>query len=205
MESAWTVRLRRIQAEAQTGLEYARDAYDAERYTRIQHEVAALLGDAAGFDEGAVRALFAHDVGYATPKVDVRGAVIERGEVLLVRERTDGLWTLPGGWADIDETPAQCVAREVREESGLEVTVRKLAAVFDRRLHAHPPHRYHIYKLFFLCERTGGDPCAGDETLDARFFPPGALPPLSVGRVTAAQIARMFEHAGDPALPTDFD
>jgi ADP-ribose pyrophosphatase YjhB (NUDIX family) len=106
---------------------------------------------------------------------------------------------------DVDDAPSEAVEREVREEAGLIVQARKLAAVYDRRLHGHPPYKYHVYKLFFLCDAAPGEPTASAETTDARFFAPDALPPLSQGRATAGQIARMLEHWRDPALPTDFD
>jgi len=205
MDPRWLIHLRRIQAEAQTGLEYARDAYDLERYARIRDTAVALVADLGAIQPGEVQAVFANDAGYATPKIDVRAAVVRAGRILLVRERADGRWTLPGGWADIDDAPSIAVTREVREEAGLEVRVRKLAALYDRRLHGHPPHRYHIYKVFFLCDAEAGDPVAGEETLEAAFFPADALPPLSTGRVTAGQIARMLEHWRDATLPTDFD
>jgi ADP-ribose pyrophosphatase YjhB (NUDIX family) len=205
VDPIWLMHLRHLQAEAQTGLEYARDPYDVERYARIRDTAAELIAELASLDPAHVRQLFAEEAGYATPKVDVRAVVVREGRVLLVRERADGLWTLPGGWADVDDAPSVAVAKEVREEAGLEVRVRKLAALYDRRLHGHPPHRYHIYKIFFLCDAEAGEPVAGEETSEAAFFPPDSLPPLSTGRVTAAQIARMLEHWRDDTLPADFD
>lgn len=205
LDPHWLRHLRRLQGEAQSGLEYARDPYDLERYARIRDAAAALIEDFASLEPGAVRDLFAGEAGYATPKVDVRGVVVRDGRVLLVQERSDGCWTLPGGWVDVDDRPSEAVEREVREEAGLIVRARKLAAVFDRRLHGHPPYKYHVYKLFFLCDAEPGEPRAGDETSGADFFALDALPPLSRGRVTAGQIARMLEHWRDPSLATDFD
>jgi len=125
--------------------------------------------------------------------------------ILLVKERSDGLWTLPGGWADVNDSPAQAVEKEILEESGYKAKAIKIAAVYDRNKHGHPYHLYHTYKLFFLCEITGGKPSKTMETDGVGFFAENNLPPLSVDRVTAAQIKRMFEHYRNPGLATDFD
>ncbi len=129
--------------------------------------------------------------------------------ILLVREARERLWTLPGGWAEIGRTPAEAVADEFREEAGWNVTVNKLAALLDRTRHGHPEHRYHVYKAFFLCdlieEVPSGGSASATETDAANFFDVERLPPLELGRVTAAQIERLYEHYLDPALPADFD
>ena len=145
---------------------------------------------------------------YPTPKVDVRGAVFRDGEILLVREEADGRWTLPGGWAEVGEPPSAAVEREVREESGYTVRAVKLAGVFDlARLRDGRPLRPNVYKLFFVCELADGraGEIVGFETSEARFFARNALPELSAPRVTREQVERVWEHARDPARPTDFD
>jgi ADP-ribose pyrophosphatase YjhB (NUDIX family) len=124
---------------------------------------------------------------------------------LLVREITDGGWTLPGGWADVNQTAAQCVVREIAEESGFSARAVKLAAVHDYQTRNHLHHKDSIYKLMFICEITGGEARPSNETSEVGFFPRHDLPPLSVGRSTAAQIELMFRHRDDPALPTEFD
>ncbi len=203
---AWA---RSLQALAQTGLTYARDPYDIERYEalrRIAAEMATGEGheaETAAWEEG-----FARETGYATPKVDVRGVVFDgTGKILLVRERSDGKWTLPGGWADVGVSPAENVEREIFEEAGFQARATRLLAVYDRNRHGHPPMLQHVYKLFFLCEITGGEAAAGGttETDGVGFFAQGEIPPLSTGRVTAAQLHRFFEHRARPDLPTDFD
>jgi ADP-ribose pyrophosphatase YjhB (NUDIX family) len=146
-----------------------------------------------------------HDSGYATPKVDVRGAAFKDGRVLLVKEITDGKWTLPGGWADVNQTPAECVVREIAEESGFQARAIKLAAVYDYQRRNHVRHKDSIYKLFFICEILGGAARPSNETSEVAFFALDALPELSIGRSTAAQIERMFEHRADPTLATEFD
>ena len=209
MEPVWLVWARELQAVAQTGLTFATNGYDRERYTAIRSLAAQIMATQSDADFGRVEALFAEQAGYATPKVDVRGAIFdENSRILLVREIADaGRWTMPGGWADVNQSPAESVIREVREEAGLEVRVRKLAAVYDRARHPHqPPHPFHVFKLFFICEVIGGTPEPGTETSEVAFFAENEIPgDLSLGRVVPHQIARMFEHARHRDLPTDFD
>jgi len=209
MEPVWLVWARELQAIAQTGLTFATNGYDRERYTAIRSLAAQIMATQSDADFGRVEALFAEQAGYATPKVDVRGAIFdENSRILLVREIADaGRWTMPGGWADVNQSPAESVIREVREEAGLEVRVRKLAAVYDRARHPHqPPHPFHVFKLFFICEVIGGTPEPGTETSEVAFFAENEIPgDLSLGRVVPHQIGRMFEHARHRDLPTDFD
>jgi ADP-ribose pyrophosphatase YjhB (NUDIX family) len=209
MEPVWLVWARELQAIAQTGLTFATSGYDRERYTAIRSLAAQIMATQSDADFGRVEALFAAQTGYATPKVDVRGAIFdEDARILLVREISDsGRWTMPGGWADVNQSPSESVIREVREEAGLEVRVRKLAAVYDRARHPHqPPHPFHIFKLFFICDVIGGIPEPGTETSEVAFFAENEIPgDLSLGRVVPHQIVRMFEHARHRDLPTDFD
>jgi ADP-ribose pyrophosphatase YjhB (NUDIX family) len=192
---------------AQTGLTFTKDDYDRQRYERLRQLAAAMMGQSAGLDVKVIEDLFAEQTGYATPKIDVRGAVFKENKILLVQERSDaGRWTLPGGWADVNRSPSECVVSEVREEAGLEVRPVKLAAVYDRARHPHtPPYPFHIYKMFFICEIIGGVPSPGMETEAVAYFDADQLPELSVNRVLEYQIHRMFAHAHSPALPTEFD
>jgi ADP-ribose pyrophosphatase YjhB (NUDIX family) len=196
---------RRVQAIAQNGLLFTKDPFDRERYIELRELVALLLAQELKIPDNVARAFWEGETGYATPKVDVRGAVFDADRVLLVRERSDGRWTLPGGWVDVNDAPAAAVEREIREESGYEARAVKLAALVDKNRHPHPPALNHIYKLFFLCERTGGAAAISDETDAVDFFPLSALPELSTGRVLASQIARVHQHYLHPSLPTDFD
>jgi ADP-ribose pyrophosphatase YjhB (NUDIX family) len=204
-EPSWLVVGRELRAIAQTGLTFCRDPFDRQRYERIRELAASLIADSASQEQAALLEIFRHETGYATPKVDVRAAVFLDGRVLLVREISDGGWTLPGGWADVNETPAESAVREIAEESGYQARVLKLAAVYDYRTRNRPHHLDSIYKLFFICELTGGSARPSVETSEVAFFARDALPNLSIGRTTAAQIQRMFLHAEEPALPTDFD
>lgn len=196
---------REAQAIAQNGLAFTRDPFDRERYTRLAELVTALLSSQLEIPPATARAFFEGERGYATPKVDVRGGVFDGERVLLVRERCDGRWTLPGGWVDVNDAPSEAVAREVYEESGYRARAVKLAALVDKNRHPHPPGVHHIYKLFFVCELVGGTPTTGAETDAVDFFPVHALPALSTGRVLAAQVERLYRHRLEPALPTDFD
>jgi ADP-ribose pyrophosphatase YjhB (NUDIX family) len=154
----------------------------------------------------AIQAVFKRAKGYATPKLICRAAVFDHADrVLMVREAADGRWTLPGGWIDVGEPPAPAAEREVREETGYEVAVTKLAAVYDKLRHEHPPAPHHSYLLFFMAELHGGSPSTSVETTEIGWFAADALPELSVGRATGKQILRMWDHHRDPGLPTDFD
>jgi ADP-ribose pyrophosphatase YjhB (NUDIX family) len=202
----WLHWARRLQAIAQTGLTFTRDHYDRERYEQLQAIAAEMMAAGSGMpDSKKILELFRGESGYATPKIDVRGAVIRQDQILLVRERGDGGWTLPGGWADVGESPAAMVVREVKEESGYDVVPRKLAALFDRNQHPHPPMPSHVYKLFFLCDLTGGEATPSFETLEVAFFSRCQLPQLSASRITPYQIEHMFDHAAHPEWPTTFD
>ncbi len=205
MNSQWLDWAIQLQALTQTGLAYPKDAFDVARYEQVRAIAAAMLAASSGADPSFVRDFFAGEVGHATPKIDVRAVVFRDDAILMVRERSDGGWTLPGGWADVGESAGESVVREVYEESGYRTRAVKLLAIYDRNKHDHPPIPFHTYKLFFRCELVGGAPAHSIETDGVAFFPADALPELSVSRVTAAQIARFFEHERHPEWPADFD
>jgi ADP-ribose pyrophosphatase YjhB (NUDIX family) len=196
---------RKVQAIAQNGLAFTQDPFDRERYQQLQELVTQVLQAQLDVPVQQAAGFWKDEHGYATPKVDVRGAVFTEDRVLLVRERSDGRWTLPGGWVDVNDAPSDAVAREVLEESGYRVRPTKLAALLDKNRHPHPPGVHHIYKLLFLCELTGGAPAVSEETDAVDFFALDALPPLSTGRILASQIERLYRHHLQPSLPTDFD
>jgi ADP-ribose pyrophosphatase YjhB (NUDIX family) len=196
----------RLQAIAQNGLTFAHDDYDIERYQAIREIAAEMLATGSGLDIAVIHDLVSRDTGYATPKVDVRGVVFREDKLLLVRERSDGRWTLPGGWADVGQSPAENVVREVHEESGFQTRAMKMLAIFDRSKHPHEPaFPFHVYKLFIACEIIGGTETPSSETDAVSFFAEAELPELSVTRVTSWQIHRLFDHYRNPALLTDFD
>ena len=207
MEPKWLQWAKELQAIAQIGLAYPSGShFDQERYERIREIAAEIMSASGGMDKTSLLEMFEREGGYATPKVDVRGVVFREGEILLVKEIADGGWTLPGGWADVNESAKECVVREVREESGYEARPVKLLAVYDRSKHGHvPAFPYHVYKLFILCELVGGEARVSSETSEIGFFAADALPELSLSRVTPAQIRRLFDHQTHPEWPTDFD
>ncbi|MEZ4672735.1 MAG: NUDIX hydrolase [Caldilineaceae bacterium] len=207
MNPQWLTWAQQIQAIAQNGLAYCDNVYDIERYEQLQALAVEILATHTATDPVRLLDLFRAEAGYATPKVDVRGAVFQAGKLLLVQERSDGGWTLPGGWADVGDSPATAVVREIEEESGYQTRATKLVAVYDRDhpRHGHPPLAYHVYKLFFHCEIIGGAPRKSIETSNVGFFGADELPTLSLTRVVPGQIARLFAHLADPTLPTDFD
>ena len=206
MEPRWLEWGRALQTIAQNGLAYSTNVFDIERFEAVREIAADILSTYAGVSEERLSELFGNEAGYATPKVDVRGAVFQGDTILLVRELLDqGRWTLPGGWADVSDLPSEAVLREIREEFGFEARVLKLAAVYDRRKHGHPPFYFTIYKLFFLCEITGGAPTESIETGGVGFFREDDLPELSIGRVTPEEIHLLFDHYRNPGLPTAFD
>lgn len=201
----WFNWAQRLQTIAQAGLTYTTNVFDVERYHQIQQIAAEILAAGADAPLEQVHGLLSAEAGYATPKLDVRAVVLREGKMLLVKELSDGGWTLPGGWVDVGDRPTAAAEREVREESGYEVRAVKLLALYDRNLHGYPPFAFHTYKLFFLCELLGGAPTISIETGGAEFFAPDNLPQLSVARVTPQVLARMFELANQPDVPTEFD
>src|SRR6266542_3409168 len=204
MNPAWLEWARRLQAIAQSGLTFSRDHFDIERYEQLREIAAEIMSAHSEADVTIIRNLFAGQIGYATPKVDVRGAVFRDGAILLVKERSDGCWTLPGGWADVGDSPGDAVVREIAEESGYLTHAVKLLALYDRNKHGHPPYPFHAYKLFFLCELIGGAAATSGETEAIEFFREDSLPDLSLTRVMPAQVSRLFAHYRHPEWPTDF-
>ena len=206
MEPVWLKWAKELAAISQNGLTYSENTYDIERYQAVRRIAAEIMSAQSDLNTETLMTILAKEEGYATPKVDVRGVVFRDDEILLVKERIDGGWTLPGGWADPCQSPSECVVREIHEESGYETEARRLLAVYDRSRHPHePPMPFHIYKLFFLCDIKGGSPQISHETTAVDFFAEDRIPNLSISRVLPDQITRMFEHYRNSDLPTDFD
>jgi len=198
----------KLAALAQDGLTYGADEYDLDRYRQLSQLAVELFSVLSGQPAAELALELGRDSGYATPKIDVRGAIFDDQErVLLMREKADGRWSLPGGWADPGDTPSAAVTREVLEETGYHSSAVKLIACWDRERQGHlPPLPVHVYKLFFLCRRDGAvQPPAALETLEVGWFGLDALPPLSLGRVNRRQLGRALAHHRDPSLPTEFD
>jgi len=188
----WLEWAKQIQAVAQTGLAYSRDVYDLERFEQLRALSVEIMREYTNVETELLTALFAGEDGYATPKVDVRGVIFQENQILLVHEKAEGEWSLPGGWADIGLSPSEIAVKEVREESGFVVTPTRLLAVLDNLKH-NPPGPYHVYKIFIACEITGGEAAEGVETSGVQFFAEDDLPALSQIRNTDEQIRLMFE------------
>ena len=201
----WLGWIKRLQAIAQDGLTYSNDDYDLGRYEQLRELASEMLAAHSTGTLEEARDLLALETGPATPKVDVRAVVFEGDRVLLVKEPDEAGWSVPGGWADVGESPSEAAARETLEESGYRVKPVKLLAAYDRDRHGHPPIPYHVYKLVYLCEILDEVPSSDVDTDGVRFFAENELPELSVTRVTRAQISRFFEQHRYPALPADFD
>jgi ADP-ribose pyrophosphatase YjhB (NUDIX family) len=205
-ETRWVGWARKLQAVAQTGLHFAQSNYDRERYQSMLDLSVEIFAEYSGESGSIIKQLFQNQTGYATPKVDVRGVVFRANKLLLVKEIADGLWTLPGGWADVNDAPSEAVEREIREESGFNAKAERLLAVFDRSKHPHdPPFPFHVYKLFIGCRLEGGESKPTLETSAADFFAQNEIPPLSTSRVTPEQISFCFEMQNRPDTPARFD
>ncbi len=201
----------RLRALARNGLTFSRDAYDIERYQTIAEISQGLANLVLAEGTLEIDATAESVAGYTTPKVDVRGAVFDSsGALLLVREKSDGGWSMPGGWCDILESPREAVAREVAEETNLSVDVLRLAAVLDREQWGHQPaFDFHVYKLFFICALSPGvrhpEGIDDREISDVGWFPIAQLPELSSSRLTVDQIELVHARWREEALPTAFD
>jgi len=205
MEFNWLDIAKRLEAIAQTGLAFTESDYDRERYEEVREIGHQIFHYNTQTPIEIIHDLFARENGYPTPKVDVRGVIFRDNKILMIREKLDGLWALPGGWADIGYTPSEVAVKEVREEAGLEVTPIRLLAVLDKKCHTHPPSPLHVYKIFILCQEIGGSLKTGMETTDVKFFSQDDLPPLSTDRNTFEQLDLMFSFLEDPIRQTLLD
>ncbi|MGR3759947.1 NUDIX hydrolase [Roseobacteraceae bacterium NS-SX3] len=204
LEDTWLSRAKRLLALAESGQHFTRDPFDRERYDELADMARAMLADLGQVPIERITGLLpAHAAGYATPSIEVRGALIRGGRILLVQERCDGLWSLPGGFADIGYSPAENVEKEIFEEAGIQARATALYALRHKARHPYPADARDFYKLFFLCEAPGdAAPAAGAECSDAGFFAPDALPPLSENRVLAQDITAAFDfHSRAQPLP----
>ena len=201
----WLLWAREIQSISLTGLSYSKDTFDSLRYRRLMEIAADITHRHTGVSQDSLIENFLAQPGYATPKTGVRGAVIRDRKILLVQDRDDNRWCMPGGWADVGEAPSQAVAREVQEESGFAVSPVKLIGIYDSNRVRTPLSFYHAYKIVFLCEITGGVAATSIETCAVDFFGIDSLPPLSEERTNERHIAEAFAHIDDNNRPAEFD
>lgn len=194
----WLEIAQSLQSIAQAGLTFTDDKYDIERYEQIMQLSKDILTEYSDIHMEKLHEIFSLEKGYLTPKVDVRAVIFRENEILMVKETIDGKWSLPGGWGDVGLTPSEVIVKEVKEESGLEVSAEKLLAVFDKKCHPHPPEIYYVYKLFFLCNEISGTLNIGIETSNLGFFGLNELPELSTNRNTLSQVELMFYLKNNP-------
>jgi ADP-ribose pyrophosphatase YjhB (NUDIX family) len=197
---------KRLKAISHVGLSYCTDDYDRERYEELESISLGLVELLTNEPVEKLSLFYSDTKEYVTPKTDIRAVVFnEKREILLVKERADGRWSLPGGWADIGISPKEVAVKEVLEETGLHVEPVRLLAVMDKRLHPHPPALEYVYKMFIQCWVTGGEWNKAFDILDKGFFAKDNLPPLSLERVLPEQVELMFEYLADPDRATYCD
>lgn len=201
MEPKWLEWCRILQGVAQTGLHYAKHFGEVERYTRVRRVAAEMMAAGSGATVEYIEGLFGANTGYATPQVTVRGVVFKDLKVLLVRERSGGLWALPGGYAEIDDSPSEAVTREILEETNCLVEVKRLLAVYSSK----HKQMFHKYDIFFQCEIIGGEPMVSDEISGISFFSESELPRIATVGNTLVQVRRFYDFLRDPSLLADFD
>lgn len=201
----WLTWAREIQSLSQTGLAFAHNEYDVERNKRLAEIAAEIIETYSQYEREPLLHDFSEQPGYATPKIDVRGAVFRDHKILLVKEAMDGKWCMPGGWVDVGESPADSVAREVKEESGFDVKTTKVIAVYDANRSGRPLSLYHAFKIIFLCDLIGGKATTSYETDAVDFFDFDHLPDLSQNRTNASHLAEVRAHMLDKNRPTAFD
>lgn len=190
--------VKRIKAIAETGLVYTNGSYDKERYEELKEISLRLMAELSGRPLAVLDGFFLPQLDYPTPKVDVRAFVLnDDDQILMAQERVDGKWTIPGGWADVGNTPTEVAVKEIKEETGLDAEVIRLLAVYDKQRHAHPPEPYYIYKLMFHCRVTGGELKAGFDMQGADWFSLDELPPLSEERILESQLHYLFSMIKD--------
>jgi ADP-ribose pyrophosphatase YjhB (NUDIX family) len=205
VNNKWIGWAREIQQLSQTGLAFAATDYEKSRYIKLIEIVSEILDTHTQLEKTAVEKILMEQPGYATPKIDIRAAVIKEGKILLVQERSDNKWAMPGGWADVGDLPSEVAVRETKEESGYDVKPVKVIGVFDANRGGRPLEFFHAFKIVFLCEFIGGTAAASDETMDAKFFSFNNLPMLSKNRTNEKHIKEIISHLKDSRTPVYFD
>lgn len=204
-EFNWLQVAREIQQLAQTGSAFAVTDYEKNRYKRLTEITAEIIEHHTDLQKESVQKILMDHPGYATPKIDVRAAVIKDNKILLVQETTDNCWAMPGGWADVGDVPSEVAIRECKEESGYDVNPIKVIGVFDANRLGGRLEFFHAFKIIFLCELIGGEAKISDETIDVQFFDLEHLPILSLNRTNDKHINEIKLHLINPERKTFFD
>lgn len=201
----WLEIAREIQQLSQTGAAFAVTDYEKDRYKRLTEITAEIIEHHTTLEKESVTRVLMDHPGYATPKIDVRAAVIKDGKILLVQESTDNCWAMPGGWADVGDVPSEVAIRECKEESGFDVKPVKVIGVFDANRVGGKLEFFHAFKIIFLCQLIGGEATPSDETLDVQFFDFNNLPSLSLNRTNQKHLNEIILHLQNPKRQTYFD
>lgn len=202
----WLKWAREIQQLSQTGLAFAVTEYEKQRYKRLTEISTEMIAQHTQLEKEEIVEVLMKQPGYATPKIDVRAAVInDEGKILLVKEVMDKKWAMPGGWADVGDIPSEVAIRETKEESGYDVKPKKVIGVFDANRSGRPLEFFHAFKIIFLCNLLGGEAKTSDETEDVAFFNIDELPQLSQNRTNEKHISELRKHLKDDKQSTFFD
>jgi ADP-ribose pyrophosphatase YjhB (NUDIX family) len=213
VEPQWILWAREIRAIAQTGLHYSKDAnhsdlnpvFDQQRYSRLLELSADIIANHCDISKYSLLQSFNKENGYITPKIDVRAAIFDNQRILLVQDRTEGSWSMPGGWADINKLPSKMVEREVLEESGIITKAIKIIGIYEANRDREPISIFHAYKIIFLCDKLGGDPRGSEGTSAVQFFSIDALPELTGPRTNSKHVMEAYQHHINPGRPTFFE
>ena len=185
---------KRIQAIAENGLHYAESDYDQDRYGDLEEISIRMISLVTNLSHETIKMATPEKNGYRTPKIDVRCVIFnDQDEILMVKERVDSCWSLPGGWCDVGYTPTEVAEKEAFEEAGIVVKAKRVLAIFDKKCHDHPEDLFYTYKIFMECKAENFEISTGMETLDVGFYKQHELPELSTPRNTAGQIHKMFD------------
>ncbi|HFL2425958.1 TPA: NUDIX hydrolase N-terminal domain-containing protein [Clostridioides difficile] len=204
MNEKWLEWAIELQSIAQAGITYGKDIYDIERYERIREISAEMIAYKTDISTEKVRNLFCNESGYQTPKLDTRAVIFENGKILLVKENT-GKWSLPGGWVEVNLSVKENTIKEVKEESGLDITADRIIAIQDRAKHNLPIYAYGVCKIFVLCTVIGGTFKENIETTEFSYFSENELPELATEKNTEEQIKMCFEACRTDTWTVIFD
>ena len=194
----WKKWAQELQFLAQCSLAYSKDKFDRERSERIREIACEMLSYKYDLPIEKIKMDFASEIGYQTPKVETRAAIIKDNKILLVKEQLDGKWALPGGYQDVNVSIRENVIKEASEEAGAVVQPLKVVAVLDYNRHHHVNFPLGMVKIFVLCEYINHSFNENTETLGAEFYSLDDLPELSLTRTTKKQLEMCFECYKDP-------
>ena len=189
----WKKWAQELQFLSQCSLAYSKDKFDRERSERIREIACEMLSYKYDIPIEKVRLDFAGELGYQTPKVETRAAVIKDNKILLVKEQFDGKWALPGGYQDVNMSIKENAIKEASEEAGAVVNPVKIIAVLDYNRHHHVNFPFGMVKVFVLCEYVSHSFVENTETLGAEFYSLDELPELSTTRTTKKQLEMCFD------------